>query len=182
MDKQTKFLLGLGLVAAGGYLLWKQGQTKKSFASVGRRQLTSFTGNVGPRKLTSFVGAIDGVDQMVGPKELLPFTGNAGDRSALGTGTQFGFTGDAGDRSKLGSGTQFSNAVGAISTPDELAGDKQLLSYVGTVGNRMRADGRKMSRRSMAGGSVEAHQSKFNASGSASAGGFFKVEDSGWPA
>ena len=35
MDKQTKLLLGLGLVAAGGYLVWKQQQAKpKSFANL----------------------------------------------------------------------------------------------------------------------------------------------------
>lgn len=34
MDKKTKMLLGVGLLAAAGYLLWKQSQKPKSFANL----------------------------------------------------------------------------------------------------------------------------------------------------
>jgi hypothetical protein len=34
MDKNTKMILGVGAVAAAGYLLWKQSQKPKSFANL----------------------------------------------------------------------------------------------------------------------------------------------------
>lgn len=83
MDKQTKLLLGLGLIGVGGYMLWKQGQQK--------------------------------------PKA----------------------------------------------------------SYVGNMGRRMRMSGKKNMAK-MAGGTVEAQASKFNASGTFSHGGFFDVSSPNW--
>ena len=47
MDKQTKLLLGLGLIGVGGYLLWKQGQTKPTPAPAAEPK--KFTGDAGPR-------------------------------------------------------------------------------------------------------------------------------------
>lgn len=40
MNKNTKLLLGLGLVGVGAYMLWKKGQTTTT---------ASYTGNVGRR-------------------------------------------------------------------------------------------------------------------------------------
>jgi hypothetical protein len=100
MEKQTKLLLGLGLIGVGGYLLWKQGQMKPTTAS--------YTGNVGRRM------RFNGPTPKVG----------------LGLG-----------RKRKG----------------------------------------KKNMAMMAGGTVEAHQSTFNANGGAfSHGGFFDVKDSGW--
>lgn len=97
MEKQTKLLLGLGLIGAGGYMLWKQSQkpATASFATYGGRRQRF-------------------------------------------TGKQF-------------SGKQ------------NMGGKKNMAM--------------------MAGGTVEAHQSTFNANGSSdsfSHGGFFDVKGSGW--
>ena len=108
MDKQTKLLLGLGLIGVGGYLLWKQGQMKPTTAS--------YTGNVGRR---------------------MRFSGAPTPKVGLGLGRK---------RKK---------------NMAMMAGKKNMMM--------------------MAGGTVEAHQSTFNANGGAfSHGGFFDVKDSGW--
>ena len=71
MDKQTKLLLGLGLVAAGGYLLWMQNQKKASFAGVGKRKLLKMTGGVeGDKQLLNMTGGVEG------NKELLNYAGS----------------------------------------------------------------------------------------------------------
>lgn len=151
MDKQTKLILGLGLVAAGGYLLWKQGQRKKSFASVGQREQLSFVGainspqemagnhelmnytgsQVGDRQLTSFVGAIDSPEKLTGP------VGRIGS-------SEFGsFTGDAGERHNMGS-PKFGQFVGSMNRPEDLAGPQRLMgtnqfgSFTGNAGKRVR--------------------------------------------
>jgi len=109
MDKQTKLLLGLGLIGVGGYLLWKQGQMKPTTAS--------YTGNVGRRM------------RFNGPKP----------KVGLGLGRK-------------------------------RKGKKNMAMMAGKKNMMM-----------MAGGTVEAHQSTFNANGGAfSHGGFFDVKDSGW--
>lgn len=107
MEKQTKLLLGLGLIGVGGYLLWKQGQMKPTTAS--------YTGNVGRRM------RFNGPTPKVG----------------------------------LGLGRKRKKNMAMM------AGKKNMMM--------------------MAGGTVEAHQSTFNANGGAfSHGGFFDVKDSGW--
>lgn len=96
MEKQTKLLLGIGLIGAGAYMLWKQNQ----------KPAASFGGPIGRRQRF--------------------------------TGKQF-------------SGRQ------------NMSGKKNMAM--------------------MAGGTVEAHQSKFNANGSSdsfSHGGFFDVQSKGW--
>ena len=110
MDKQTKLLLGLGLVGVGGYLLWKQGQMKPKTAS--------YTGNSVGRRMR--------------------FSGAPTPNVNL----------------KMGKGKRKKNMA-------MMAGKKNMAM--------------------MAGGTVEAHQSTFNANGGAfSHGGFFDVKDSGW--
>ena len=49
MDKQTKLLLGLGLIGVGGYMLWKQGQKAPVVADASADAPKSFTGNAGRR-------------------------------------------------------------------------------------------------------------------------------------
>lgn len=76
MDKQTKLLLGLGLVAIGGYLWWKQNRDAK-----GRETpAASFTGNAGPRKLLQMAGG-----GQVGDRKLLQMAGGGevGNRQLL---------------------------------------------------------------------------------------------------
>lgn len=76
MDKQTKLLLGIGLVAAGGYLLFMQNQKKASFAGVGTRKRLSFAG-VGKRKRLGMTGGV------VGDRQVLSMVGQVGDRQLV---------------------------------------------------------------------------------------------------
>lgn len=86
MDKQTKLLLGIGLVAAGGYLLFMQNQKKSSFSGplrtaelgkktkskkmtggvLGDRQVLSMVGQVGDRQLVSMAGGVMSDSQHLG--------------------------------------------------------------------------------------------------------------------
>jgi len=107
MDKQTKLLLGLGLIGVGGYLLWKQGQMKPTTAS--------YTGNSVGRRMRFSGAPTPNVNLKMGRKKNMAM----------------------------------------------MSGKKNMAM--------------------MAGGTVEAHQSTFNANGGAfSHGGFFDVKDSGW--
>lgn len=85
MDKQTKLLLGLALVATGGYLLWQQTQNKKSFASVGKRRLLQMTGGVeSDKKLLGTGGTFASMVGNVGDRSLLSMSGGVqGDRELL---------------------------------------------------------------------------------------------------
>lgn len=115
MDKQTKLLLGLALVATGGYLLWQQTQKKKSFAGVGTRQKLQMTGGVkSDHKLLGSGGTFASMSGGVqGDRQLLSMTG-----------------GVKGDRELL-------SMTGGVK------GDRELLSMSGTnpVGRRMRMSG-----------------------------------------
>lgn len=114
MDKQTKLLLGLALVATGGYLLWQQTQNKKSFASVGKRRLLQMTGGV------------------------------ESDKKLLGTGGTFAsMVGNVGDRSLLSMSGGVQGDRELLSMSGGVQGDRELLSYTGPdpVGRRMRMSG-----------------------------------------